>query len=269
MEQKSTHFIFDGEKVLISSDLIPVVNFLSEIEKEIETVLSFEKKLELIKKQYRETLGFVELLAGKLKEDGIDFKFTFMEHPATIADKFKILRPIRSEAIIIFANLEVLLRLNFAYDNKISDSDEIRKLSIKEEVWQKFYNDFFLSIKNEWVKNNQERCKHITVQDLRYLRNSLTHFFSLDKGLGLSYAIFDEKYRKLEEMTEHKAKFISPEDLYGIVKGTAKLMIEKWSQDCECSFRKNSNEFKERILCVNELVKNSGAVIVKSENLNI
>lgn len=269
MENKSTHFIFDGEKVLISPDLFPTINFLMEIEKEVKTILEFEKNLESIRKQYRETLGFIELLAEKLKENSINFEFTFVEHPSTIADKLKITRPIRSEAIVIFSNLEVLLRLNFAYDNKISDGDQIRKLSLDQKTWEYFYNNFCLNQNNEWAKNNQERCKYITAMDLRYLRNSVTHFFSLDKGLGLSYAIFDEKSRRLEEATNFKAKFITPEDLYGIVKGTARLMIEKWSKDCEDSFRKNSNEFKERILCVNELIKNSGAVIVKSENINI
>jgi len=36
MENKSTHFIFDEDKVVISPDLYPVVSFLQEIEKEIE-----------------------------------------------------------------------------------------------------------------------------------------------------------------------------------------------------------------------------------------
>ena len=43
MENKSTHFIFDGEKVLISPDLFLTINFLMEIEKEVKTVLEFEK----------------------------------------------------------------------------------------------------------------------------------------------------------------------------------------------------------------------------------
>jgi len=36
MKKESTHFIFDGDKVVISPDLYPVVSFLQEIEKEIE-----------------------------------------------------------------------------------------------------------------------------------------------------------------------------------------------------------------------------------------
>jgi len=36
MENSSTHFIFDGDKVVISPDLHSVVSFLQEIEKEFE-----------------------------------------------------------------------------------------------------------------------------------------------------------------------------------------------------------------------------------------
>jgi len=68
MESKSTHFIFDGEKVVISPDLYQVVSFLQEIEKEIESFLNFDKKLESIRKQHAETLKLVEVLAQKLKE---------------------------------------------------------------------------------------------------------------------------------------------------------------------------------------------------------
>ncbi len=269
MENKSTHFIFDGEKIMVSSDVMPIVNFLSEIEKEIRTVLDFEKKLESIMKQYEETVEFIELLSTKLKENSIDFKFTFTEHPSEIIKKLKIDRPIRSEMVMLFANLETLLRLNFAYDNKISDGDEIRKLAIKEEAWLPFYNNFCLNVNNEWVKNNQGRAEHITVQDLRYLRNSLTHFFSVDKGIGLSYAVLDQKSRRLEEMTNFMAKFISPEDMYEIIKSAAKLIIEKWDKDCRESFKNNSSDFKDKILCVKNLVHNSGIIIVKNEDIKI
>jgi hypothetical protein len=269
MENKSTHFIFDGEKIMVSSDVMPIVDFLSEIEKEVRTVLDFEKKLESIMKQYEETIEFIELLSTKLKDNSIDFKFTFTEHPIKIVKKLKIERPIRSEMVMLFANLETLLRLNFAYDNKISDGDEIRKLTIKEEAWQLFYNNFCLNINNEWVKNNQERAKHITIQDLRYLRNSLTHFFSVDKGMGLSYQVLDQKSRKLEEATNFSAKFISPEDMYGIIKGAAKLIIEKWDRECRESFKISSSDFKDKILCVKDLVYNSGTIIVKNEDIKI
>lgn len=269
MENKSTHFIFDEKKVVISPNLHSVVSFLQEIEKEIEDFLNFDKKLESIRKQHLETIKLVEVLAGKLKENSIDFKFTFSEHPASIADKLKIDRPIRSETIVLFANLETLFCLNIAYENKISDEKEVIKKAMDQNNVKDFLEKFCLNQENEWCQQNSERLKHITSDDLRKLRNSLTHFFSVGKGLGVSYAILDQKSRKLEKATKFKAKFISPEDLYGIIKGTARLMIKKWSEDCKNDVAKNSNEFKEKILAVKNIVDSCGAMIIKNNQINI
>jgi len=269
MESKSTHFIFDGEKVVISPDLYQVVSFLQEIEKEIESFLNFDKKLESIRKQHAETLKLVEVLAQKLKENSIDFKLTLSEHPATIAEKLTIIRPIRSEMIVLFANLETLFCLNIAYENKISDEKEIIKKAMNQNAIKDFLEKFCLNRENEWCRKNPERLEHIAADDLRKLRNSLTHFFSVAKTLSVSYAILDEKSRKLEKATDFKAKFISPEDLYEIIKGSAKLMIKKWSEDCKNDLAKNSNEFKERILSVKTVVDNCGAIIIKNKQINI
>ena len=269
MDNRSTHFIFDGDKVVISPDLYPVVSFLQEIEKEIESFLGFDKKLESIRKQHAETLKLVEVIAQKLKENSIDFNFTLSEHPATIAEKLTINRPIRSEMIVLFANLETLFYLNIAYENKISDEREIIKKAMNQDNVKDFLEKFCLNKENEWCQKNPERLKHIAADDLRKLRNSLTHFFSVAKTLAVSYAMLDEKSRKLEKATNFKAKFISPEDLYEIIKGSAKLMIKKWSEDCKDSLAKNSNEFKERILVVKTVVDNYGAMIIKNKQINI
>ncbi|PIR67095.1 MAG: hypothetical protein COU51_00705 [Parcubacteria group bacterium CG10_big_fil_rev_8_21_14_0_10_36_14] len=269
MQSQSTHFIFDGSKVIISPNLHEVIIFLQEIEKEIENFINFDKKLESIRKQHLETIKLVEVLAGKLKENSIDFKFTFSEHPASMADKLKRDRPIRSEMIVLFANLETLFCLNIAYENKTSDEKKIIKKAMNQENIKSFIEEFCLNPKNEWCQDNQERLEHITTDDLRKLRNSLTHFFSVAKGLGISYAMLDEKSRRLEIATDYKAKFVSPEDLYGIIKGAAKLMIIKWSADCKDCLAKKSNEFKEKILAVKSVVKKSGAIVVKNNQINI
>lgn len=269
MQTQNTHFIFDGSKVMISPNLREVIIFLQEIEKEIEDFINFDKKLNSIKKQHLETIKLVEVLAGKLKENSIDFKFTFSEPPATIADKLKIDRPIRSEMIILFANLETLFCLNIAYENKTSDEKEIIKKAMNQGNVKSFINEFCLNSKNEWCKHNQERLKHISADDLRKLRNSLTHFFSVAQGLGISYSMLDEKSRKLEKATKYKAKFVSPEDLYEIIKGAAKLMIVKWSTDCNNCLTKNSDEFKDKILAVKSIVEKSGAIVIKNNQINI
>jgi len=269
MGSKSTHFIFDGEKIIISPDLRPIVDFLQEVERECNILLGFEGRLESIRKQSLELLKFIEFLSSRLKENSIDFSFTLSEKPSTLADKLKFIRPVCSEMIVLFAHLETLIRLNFAYENKIDDGKEIRKLTLKQSVWKSFYNNFCLSKYNIWVQKNPERARRISAQDLRYLRNALTHFFSVDKGLSISYSVLEEKSRKLEKKTNFKVKFLSPEDLYEIIKGAALLMIKKWNDDCVKNLKNKSNDFKEKIMAVNNLIKNTAPIIIKSKEINI
>jgi hypothetical protein len=121
-----THFIFDDNKIVISPNLHSIVIFLQEIEKEIDIILGFDKKLESIRGQYLETIKFIEFLANKLKENSIEFTYKLSEHPEKIVEKLKIDRPTRAEMIVLFAHLEVLMCLNIAYKNKISDDSSIR-----------------------------------------------------------------------------------------------------------------------------------------------
>ncbi len=269
MENNSTHFVFDGKNIVISPDLHLIIIFLQEIEKEIESFLGFDKQLESIRKQYLETINFVQFLADKLKENSINFNYTLSESPEKIGEKLKIDRPIRSEMIVLFAYLEVLFRFNCAYENKTFDDNEIRKLAMNQDITKTFIKNFCLNPKNEWGKNNPDRLKHITVDNLRRLRNSLTHFFSVNSGLSVVHSQADEKARKLEEATHFKAVFISPEDLYGIIKGVAKLMIEEWSDDCKKCIVENSDDFKEKILCIKNLVNNTGSIVIKNGEINI
>lgn len=266
---ESTHFIFDNEKIQISPDLQPIMIFLQEIETETDSLLNLDKKIESIRKQYLETIDFVKFLVDKLKENSIDFKYNFSEHPQTIAEKLKVERPVRSEMIVLFAYLEVLLCMNAAYDNKTSNDDEIRKLVMNQDVIKSYIRDYCLTSHNDWGKKNSDRLKRITVDEIRKLRNSLTHFFSVGKGLGISHGYLDDKARRLEKATHFKAKFISPEDLYEILKGSAKLLITKWSEDCKKSLSNGSTEFKERILSVRDIVVNQGAIVVKNNQINI
>jgi len=255
MEDKSTHFIFDGDKIIISPDLRPIVDFLQEIEKEVEGFLWFDKKLESIRKQHAETIKLTQVLAKKLKENSIDFNFTLSEHPSTIADKLKINYPIRSKMIILFAYLETLRCLNIAYENKTSDEKEIRGLAMDDKNIKSFLQEFCLNENNDWGQKNKKRLQQITADNLQKLRNSLTHLFSVSKDISVADAFLDDKSRKLEKATHFKVKFISPEDLYEIIRGAGILMMKKWNDDCLNSLNKHSSQFKEKILSVNNVIR--------------
>jgi len=269
MESKSTHIVFNGKEIFVSPDLLIVITFLQEVEQEVNTLLGFYDKLESIRKQYLEMLEFTGFLANKLKENSIDFKFNFKEKPDTIVDKLKLNRPIRAETIAIFAYLEALFCLHIAYANKTSNQKEIIGKAMDQNCVKLFLEEFCLNETNEWCKKNPERFRRINSDEIRKLRNSLTHFFSVSKGLGLSYALLDEKSRRLEKATNYKAKFLSPEDLYEILKGAAKTMIKKWSEDCQNSLKNENNDFKEKILCVKSVVESSASVMVTNDQINI
>lgn len=265
MEEENTHIIFDGKRVVVSPNLQQVFSFLCGIDEELDSIFGFDKKLESIKKQHLETIELIQVLSKKLKENSIEFNFTLSEHPKTIADKLRMYHPIRSKFIILFANLEVLLCLNIAYKNKISDKKSIISKTMNNNTVQLFLDEFCLNKENEWVKKNPERSKNITADDLRKLRNALTHFFSIDGGLQIADAGLDEKSRKLEQSLNSKVKFISPEDLYEITKGAYALLLKKWNDDCI----NNPNEFKERVYFVNDIVKNNGVILMAEDKIDI
>lgn len=150
MLNKSTHFIFDGEKVTISPDLRPIVNFLQEIEAEVETILGFDKKLEAIRKQCTEIVNFTALLLEKIKNNNISLAgLSLPKNPSTLNDKLMITRPIRSEMIVLFAYLETLLCLYIAYDNKNSDEKFLIHQAMNQDVVKYFLENFCLNKENE------------------------------------------------------------------------------------------------------------------------
>lgn len=264
MQEESTHFIFDGEKIVISPDLVPMIPFLQEIEKEVENFINYKKKIEIIRRQCGELLKWTEVMSKVIKDNSLDFNYTFSENPAAMFDDLSFIPPLRSEIIVIFAYLETLFCLSIAYENKTSSKKMIISKAMNKNIIKSFIENFCLNEENDWVKNNIVRAKSIKWEDIRNLRNSLAHFFSVGKGLGISHGALDKKIREIEKSTGNKFKFISSEDLYLIVKGVAKIMIIKWGED----YKNQIADFKERILSVRDVVSAHGAVILDSSKVN-
>jgi len=268
--KENTHLLFDGKRIEISPDIMPVFSFLMEIEKEIESLLGFSKKLNDIKESYLEMIDFVGFLSNKIKENNLDFKYNFKEHPEKIAEKLNFDIPLRSQVIVLFASLDVLFNLHMAYKNETDNENDLRKLTMDTDNAKSFLNIFLLNEENQYYKDNKLRLLRIDSNKLKNLRNSLTHFFSIGRG-GLSLApnLLDEKARKLENLLKQNKQgnvvFISPEDLYGLIKDANILRMKKWSDD----FQNNSNDFKRKMNFVIDLVKREGAVIVLNRDLNI
>jgi len=240
INKTETHFLFDESKIQVSEDIVPILTFLQGIETEVDSFMGFEKRLRDIRKQYLETIKLVEHLGKLLRENSIEFQFKLSEHPETIIKKLMMDVPVRSKCIVLFANLEVLFCLNLAYENNTHDDVEIRRLAMNSKIAESFIDNFCLNIENPWFIKNQERLKGVTKTHLRRLRNSLTHFFSIDKGIQIADEMLDEKSRKLEKILQLESIFLSPKDIYEMIKGVALLMMRHWNKDCILSFQNKS-----------------------------
>lgn len=268
MGKEDTHLLFGENRIDISPNIVPTFNFLMEVEKEVESMLGFYKKLEGIKKNYLEMVSFVGFLSDKLKENNIDFQYTFPEHPEKIIEKLDFYNPLRSQAIVIFANLEVVFNLYLAYQKETSDENELRSLVGNLENVKRFINQFVLNDKNAHYKSNKTRFCKIDAGKLRKLRNSLTHFFSISHGgLSLSPSLLKDKAIKLEnifkKMKRGDVVFISEDDLFNLVKYANLALFKEWSDD----FKNNHDAFERKIRFVIDLVQKEGAVIVQNKHL--
>ena len=134
----------------------------------------------------------------------------------------------------------------------------------KSEI-KKFLQEFCLSSNNEWVKRNPLKAQKLNWKDLRDLRNSLTHFYAVGKKISIIDPLLKNKAEQLEKKIKYKVIFLSPIDLWEIVKGVGKLMIKKWGQE----FHHNKLEFQKKIRYVKEIIERSAPVIVKNKDLRI
>jgi len=265
MESGSTHLYFDGNKMMISPDIAPIFSFLIEIEKEIESFLGFKNKLEELRLGYREILKFTQVVGEKLKENNIDFPYKTNYNLEEIIKNFDFYLPVRSQMIVLFASLEVLYFLQIAYEKETDDDDKLKEVAIRDkDFYKKFINSFLLNEENDYYKNNFLRFSKIDAGKIRDLRNSLTHFFSLpNNGLSIVPSLLREKAIKLENTLKQNKHgnviFISPEDLYELIKSAHRLRMIKWGED----FKNNKADFKRKAGFLVNLIKNNGAMIVQ------
>lgn len=268
-QQEGSHLLMNGLSMIISPDIVPVFTFLMEIEKEIESLLGFNKKLDGIKDSYLEMVAFVQFLSNKLKENHIDFSFNFKEHPEKIADKLGFHIPLRSQMIVLFASLDVLFNLHTVYENETCDNDKLRDLTMNTDNTKKFLNCFLLNEDNQYYKDNKIRLSKIDSGKLRNLRNSLTHFFSTAGGLFITPELLREKATSFEKTLKQNKHgnivSISPDDLHELVKSANILQMRKWSDD----FKNSSADFKRKIQFVIDVVKREGAIVVLDKDTNI
>jgi hypothetical protein len=95
------------------------------------------------------------------------------------------------------------------------------------------------------------------------LRNSLTHFFSLNKHIQLAPPDQDKEARKVETQTNNRVIFLSPIDLYNLVRGAGLLLIDMWTKDYDKSLKDKTFDYKKKMLLVQEMVFAHGALTIR------
>ncbi len=262
--QESTHILFENNQIIISPDLICIFDFLIWIQLELDSIFWFENQLKKIKKQFQETLQLTTFLAKKLEDNNIDYSYDLTDHPDTIAEKFNFQLPIRSQFIVLFAHLEVIFALYIAFQKETSDENLIRDSLMNPEETRKFLNIFLLSEKNEFYLNNKKLFSTISAKKLRELRNSLAHFFSVSWTINLIHSNFTKEARalelKLKKANIHDTCFLTPDDLFELIKSSSRLLFKIWSD----LYLDDPDNFKRKIYFVKTIVEERAAVTIKN-----
>lgn len=263
ISEESTHLFFQGDAIHISPNLSPIAKFISNIEKEIDELFSINKRLEDILKQYRELLECTKIVTEKLENNKHVIDFSFSEPPQTILEKTTWQRPLRAEMITVFAYMETLMCFYLAYTYEISDEEGLRKKMQKTDSVKEFINSFIISNDNQWCQLHPRRAKRFTWKELRNIRNSLTHFFSVAKD-GLSAAtIYDNTVKEAEQKTKSKVKFITPDDLRIMVRSAALLLFKTWDKDYRDSLQRGDKNFENKIKFVKTIVDRDASLIFR------
>lgn len=261
---ESTHILFENNQIIISPDLTCIFDFLIWIQLELDSIFWFENQLKKIKKQFQETLQLTAFLAKKLEENNIDYSYDLIEHPNAIVGKFNFQLPIRSQFIVLFANLEVIFALYIAFQKETSDENLIRNTLMDQEETRKFLNIFLLSEKNEFYLSNKKLFSKISAKKLRELRNSLAHFFSVSWTINLIHNDLTKEARALELKLKianiHDTSFLTPEDLFNLIKSSSRLLFKIWSD----LYLDDPVDFKRKIFFVKTIVEERAAVTIKN-----
>lgn len=268
---ENTHVVYDGKQIVISPNLVEIFNFLSNVGKEIEDLLSLENKLVNIQKGYNDLLNFTTIIIKKVEENKIDFSSELtmkdIENSLKMFHGFNL--PIRSIMIVLFSYIEVLYCINIAYLNQISDTSSIIQFARNEKNVKKFLNNYMLNDKNSFYKSNSKRFSKISAQQIRELRNLLVHFFSTNTEISISSSKFNEKARIIESELEKNGQpnliFLSINDLYDLIKNASNLILIEWTNDC----KKEPEKFKNKIVCVKKLITTVGSVFLPKININV
>lgn len=262
-KNNQSHITWDGEKILVSSDLVSVVQFLSDIEHEVTGVLSVNNRLASISDGVSDVLKVLLNLFSRLEkhEPNIKkekFKLSKTKGLSSLIKKLEGIFSPRSQMIVLMSSLEVLLAFYVAYEYEISSKKEvIEKMTGKKNKATEFLDKFVLTKDNAYFNKKYKKLSKIKSSDFRKLRNDLVHFFSVTEKFIISYD--KQPGEKFIKEKIPSVLFLSVTDLASLVKDAHLLMISNWIND----FHKDATAFNNKIKHVGSIVDNFAAKMIE------
>jgi len=257
---ESTCIIFDWKQITISKNLEKVFLFLMGIDEEIKLLLDYNNKLNNIREKFIPILNDLSELAKVIVSNNIPFQFQSTKKDMTIIEDFELIQIPRSQMVALFAYMETILCLITIYDNQLDNEREIMEQT-KNNI-DKLINNYILTDKNYFYNADINKFKKINSKQLKGLRNSLTHFYWVSETVSLIPNWIDTKIKIVEDMLDkdnHNHTFLTPDDLYWLLKGAVKLILDKRSNHSQT----NSKEFKIKIEFVMSIVEKKAPVLMQ------
>lgn len=229
-EKEPNHVVFDGEKIVISPNLVDTFMFLMEISKEIETQLGFEEKILKIREKCKDILDELSQMAKFLVDQKIDYKYHITKDTLTVVEDFSTQPFPRSQMICLFAYMETIFCLVTIYNREITDEWEIIKFTNSDI--RSLITTLILSDENEYYKINKDRLWKIDADKFKRLRNRLAHFYSVSEHIQIG---INDQAREIEnylhETGHTEIISMSPQELYELLKSAVKLILIKRTKD--------------------------------------
>lgn len=266
-------FKLSDDKIILSPDLIDIINFLAELTNEMELLVNLENRISSIQKGFDTLVKVCSIQSKLLKENEINYSIDEPIHE--LEPTFKKLHnysePTRSIMVALFTKIEVMFCLYIAYEFETDKTDQVIRIATRQNDKEilKFFNMYFLTKNNNYYKKNSEKFSKISAKKFRLLRNSLIHFFStinsiiLYQSSNINGAI--KANSKFKAKDYNNKVFISPSDLFELIKASFNLLFEKWETDS----KENPDIFTKKIAFVKSIVKEKSSVSIRDSEWEI
>ena len=266
-EDEYKFFELCDDKIILSSELMDIINFLAELTNEMGLLVNLESRFSSIQKGFDTLVKVCSIQSKLLKENEINYSIDepIHEFESSLNKLHNYSEPTRSIMVALFTKIEVMFCLYIAYKFETDKTDQVIKIATgpnNKEIL-KFFNVYFLTNNNKYYKRNCDKFSKISAKKFRLLRNSLVHFFStidsiiLYQSSNINGAI---KANRIYKSKNYNDKiFISPSDLYELIKASFNLLFEKWETDS----KKNPEIFTKKIAFVKSIVMKKSSVSIR------